>query len=608
MYTYEIYLTKKYIPKKEWLQFIQTISNYAGILKASQIIVVNNQNKLQYFLKINRQLPPTINGLNSFLLKSTTTLTEPKKSLTCPIIHSIDSNIIDLINYNEIKNKGNLIFLNITFLKLYKDKILSRTNYYVNKNNQIKKYHIILGIPANLLEINFENNKRYFYKSIPKYLDINKLLPYLSPDETNALLKVSTFPYLPNDQYLKITNFSFAKHSLIIGASGSGKSKFISKLIYNITQTNPTKKNYRVVLIDPHANLENDIGGLGQVIDFVSKSINLFVEKSTNTLAQTELLLDLFKNLIADQYNSKLERVLRYSINTLLIYQNFNFTNLKKLILDIDFRNHLLNTLKDKLPTSIINFFLADFNELKTKSYTEAISPIISFIDELEMLPALNENTSNISLENTLSQNYLTIFSLDQTKLGTKITKTITSLIMNQMLTLIRTKSVVEPIIFIIDEVAIIENPILTRFLSEARKYNLSLILVSQYFDQLSPNLKNAIFANTSNYYIFRTSKLDATTLVDNLNIKIPLNNTRENKIELLSNLNNRECIVRIEKNGNLLSAFKATTLNYQGIPYIKKKKTFSQTKNSFFKEKSINFSIKTNTTPKDLIIPNESE
>ena len=224
------------------------------------------------------------------------------------------------------------------------------------------------------------------------------------------------------------------------------------------------------------------------------------------------------------------------------------------------------------------------------------------------MLPALNENTSNISLENTLSQNYLTIFSLDQTKLGTKITKTITSLIMNQMLTLIRTKSVVEPIIFIIDEVAIIENPILTRFLSEARKYNLSLILVSQYFDQLSPNLKNAIFANTSNYYIFRTSKLDATTLVDNLNIKIPLNNTRENKIELLSNLNNRECIVRIEKNGNLLSAFKATTLNYQGIPYIKKKKTFSQTKNSFFKEKSINFSIKTNTTPKDLIIPNESE
>ena len=608
MYTYEIYLTKKYIPKKEWLQFIQTISNYAGILKASQIIVVNNQNKLQYFLKINRQLPPTINGLDSFLLKSTTTLTEPKKSLTCPIIHSIDSNIIDLINYNEIKNKGNLIFLNITFLKLYKDKILSRTNYYVNKNNQIKKYHIILKIPANLLEINFENNKIYFYKSIPKYLDINKLLPYLSPDETNALLKVSTFPYLPNDQYLKITNFSFAKHSLIIGASGSGKSKFISKLIYNITQTNPTKKNYRVVLIDPHANLENDIGGLGQVIDFVSKSINLFVEKSTNTLAQTELLLDLFKNLIADQYNSKLERVLRYSINTLLIYQNFNFTNLKKLILDIDFRNHLLNTLKDKLPTSIINFFLADFNELKTKSYTEAISPIISFIDELEMLPALNENTSNISLENTLSQNYLTIFSLDQTKLGTKITKTITSLIMNQMLTLIRTKSVVEPIIFIIDEVAIIENPILTRFLSEARKYNLSLILVSQYFDQLSPNLKNAIFANTSNYYIFRTSKLDATTLVDNLNIKIPLNNTRENKIELLSNLNNRECIVRIEKNGNLLSAFKATTLNYQGIPYIKKKKTFFQTKNSFFKEKSINFSIKTNTTPKDLIIPNESE
>lgn len=116
------------------------------------------------------------------------------------------------------------------------------------------------------------------------------------------------------------------------------------------------------------------------------------------------------------------------------------------------------------------------------------------------------------------------------------------------MLTIIQKRTINEPIIFIIDEVAIIENPILTKFLSEARKYNLSLMLASQYFNQLTDNLKNAIFANTSNYYIFRVSQADATTLVDNLNIKISLDDTKEKKIELLSNLNNRECLVRIEK------------------------------------------------------------
>lgn len=608
MYTYEIYLTNKYVTKEKWLKFIQVISNYAGILKKWQITLVNNQNKLQYFLKINRQMPPTINGLDSFVLKTTTALTEPKRSLAYPIIHPIGSSVIDLINYNEIKDKGNLIFLNIKFLKLYEDKIISNTTYYVNKNEQIKKYHVILGIPASILAINFESNQRYFYKSIPKYLDISKILSFLNSKEDDALLKVQTFPYLSSDKYLNTADFNFAKHSLILGASGSGKSKFISKLVYNITQTNPTKKNYRIVLIDPHADLVNDIGGLGKIIDFDNESLNLFAENTSDALSQTELLLDLFKNLISNQYNSKLERVLRHAINVLLIYQKFSFTNLKKLILDIEFRNKLIKDLKGNVSSSTINFFLSDFNELKTKSYTEAISPIISFIDEMEMLPTLSD-TNNSSLENTIDNNYLTIFSLDQTKLGTKITNVVSGLIMNQMLTLIRKKSIKEPIIFIIDEVATIENSILTRFLSEARKYNLSLFLATQYFNQLSPSLKNAIFANTSNYYIFRTSRQDATTIVDNLNIKIPLDDSKEKKIELLSNLNNRECVVRIERDNTLLPTFKATTINYQSIPSIKKNKNSFVAKNiSKNKSQDFTFNINTKIKPQDLIIPDESE
>lgn len=115
MYTYEIYLTKKHITKEEWLEFIKIISNFVGVFKNWQIIVVNNQNKLQYFTITDRILPPTINKLDAFLLKSTNNLNTPQNSLSCPIFHQIGSNIIDLINYNEIKNKGELLFLNINF-------------------------------------------------------------------------------------------------------------------------------------------------------------------------------------------------------------------------------------------------------------------------------------------------------------------------------------------------------------------------------------------------------------------------------------------------------------------------------------------------------------
>ncbi len=52
-----------------------------------------------------------------------------------------------------------------------------------------------------------------------------------------------------------------------------------------------------------------------------------------------------------------------------------------------------------------------------------------------------------------------------------------------------------EQILFIVDEVPVIENPILTRFLAESRKYHLSCILSGQYFSQISESLKRAIFA-----------------------------------------------------------------------------------------------------------------
>ena len=477
--TSEIYLTKKFVSKDEWLELINTISNYNGILRKWKIIIINDRNQIRYFVKTRCSLPPTINNLNSFLLKPTKSIKKPKQNYTLLTLPKIGSSIIDLINYSEIRNKGTLKYLEIDFTKLYENKIKSNINYYVFKNNLIKKYKVIYAIPTNILSIDFEGNKRYFYRSSPKYLEINKILHLLNTDSNNALLSVDTFPYLQGNFYLNQNNFSFDKHTVIMGSSGSGKSKFISLLINNIYKNKNLKQKYKVVVIDPHAALENDIGGIGKVIDFNSNldSIDLFINKNDDIVSSTELLLDLLKSLIADQYNSKLERVLRHSIHLLLTDESFNFRNLRKLILDLEYRNNLIKKLKSNIPIRVIDFFLSDFNDLKTKSYGEAISPIIGFIDEMEMIPVFNSEEKTNNLKNTIHNNYLTLFSLDRTKLGDKVTKTISGLIMQQLLTLIQKHEIDEHIIFIIDEVAIIENPILSRYLSEARKYNLSLVL-----------------------------------------------------------------------------------------------------------------------------------
>lgn len=608
--TSEIYLTKKNVNKDEWLELIKTISNYNGFLRRWKIIITNDKNQISYFVETRCSLPATINNLNSFLLRNAKTVKVPKEDYTFFSLPKIGSNIIDIINNCEIKNKGMLEYLEISFLKLSEDKILSKINYYLNKNRCIKKYKVIYAIATNILAVDFDGNKRYFYKSPPKYLDINKVLHLLTTDYNNALLEVNTFPYLNGNFYLNQNSFSFDKHSIIIGSSGCGKSKFLSLLINNINKNNRLKQKYKIVVIDPHAALEDDIGGMGKVIDFKNSldSIDLFINNSDDIVASTELLLDLFKSLIADQYNSKLERVLRHSIHLLLINQTFNFRNLRKIILDLEYRNNLIKKFKYDLPVSVIDFFLSDFNDLKTKAYGEAISPIISFIDEMEMIPVFNLEQNYDNLKKTIHDNFLTLFSLDRTKLGDKVTKTIAGLIMGQLLTLVQRREINEHIIFIIDEVSVVENQLLSRYLSEARKYNLSLILVGQYFNQISDKLKNSIFANVVNYFIFRVSKLDATTLVDNFNMKIPLDDSKERKISLMTELNNRECIVRIDTNGVLLPAFKARTLDYTSIPRIKSNEE-KVNANKLDKPRTLkkDFKLDSNVNLKDILISNST-
>ncbi len=603
--TSEIYLTKEFVSKEEWLAFTRILSDYNGIFRKWKMIITNYQNEIRYYVETRCSLPSTMNSLNSFLLKPTEGIETPISNSTSLVFPKIGKNIIDLINYSEIRKKGNLIYLEIKFQKICENRIKSSLIFYLNCRGVIKKYKAIWINPVNILSVDFGGNKRYSYKKPPNYLEINKILHLLRSDASSGLFSVDTFPYLQGEFYFNQNCFSFDKHSIVIGSSGSGKSKFISLFINNIYKNENLRPKYKIVVIDPHASLEKDIGGMGSVIDFQdhSNSIDLFMNHGNDLASSTELLLDLLKSLIADQYHSKLERVLRHSLYLLLMDESFNFQNLRRLLLDLEYRNSLIKKLQNILPVSVIDFFLSDFNELKTKSYGEAISPIIGFIDEMEMIPVFHQDYSLDNLKTTIAMNFLTVFSLDRIKLGNKVTKTIAGLIMQQLLTIVQKQEIDKHIIFIIDEIAIVENPILPRYLSEARKFNLSLVLAGQYFNQISEELRSSIFANTVNYFIFRVSKSDAILLVDNFNMKLPLDDSKENKVKLLTELQNRECIARIDSNGILLPAFKGITLNYTSIPRIKIVDEISNKGKKNIPISENNFYVNQNVRLKDILI-----
>lgn len=571
----EIYLTSKFVSRESWHSMLLKLSSYLGSFSRFQIFVVCDMNKIHYYVRTEEVLPTVLGELSDFLFKVSDVHWSFAYERGLPYINQLTDTIVDLMDRESLKKSRNIKMLELYFRNVTGDKLLNRGYLYISERDSVIRRKLFKTLPEVLLSVDFSKNKKYIYQSQPKYLDFQKALPLLQSESVQALLSVSTFPYFSKDYYLNLSTYSFDKHSLIVGSSGSGKSKFISLLISRLATTLDYKLKYKIVVIDPHASLEEDIGGLpnSSIVDFqsIEQSINLFVNSTDNVVVASELLMSLLSSYMSDLYNSKLERVLRHSLLLLLYHNSFSFKHLRKLLLEVEYRESLLS---EKLPDSIYSFFLTDFNEMKNKYYNEAIAPIIAFLDEMELIPVFQEENTNVSsLQDVIQKSFLTLFSLNRNVLGDSCVKTISGLIMQQLMALIQERKIDEHIIFIVDEVSTIENPILLKFLSEARKFGLSLILAQQYFEQISKELQDAIFANVINYYVFRVSRRDATILSSNISMKLSRDDNEENRILMLINLGDRECVVRLGSRGVLLPAFKGRTVDFVPIKGVKKTK-----------------------------------
>lgn len=576
---YEMLWTDNHITEEKWITIINAVADYIGEFKKFFLIVQIENNTMHYYLKTKEYLPPKIKEELPFLLKESKQKFENKITIF-PFFSSYKNNILNIYT----KTNKTLEYITIAFRKI-NDKLL----YKIIGNFKRKYKRLYFRSFSSLISIDFSNFSSIFFKKAPTYLKMNKTLPLLSYTSINSILRVNTYPYFNNEYYLNQNNYDYNKHSLILGSSGAGKSKFISSFIKNTLASNNTK----IVVIDPHGALEKDIGGLGKVIDFNINGIDVFGYNNKNIIASQEKIVVALKSIFNDTYNSKIERLLKYSIYLLLMHNEFNLMNLKKVLLDSEYRNVLLSKSGDN--DFLISFFTSDFNDLKTKSYSEAFIPIISLIDEIAFIPAFNMKYKN-TIEEELEENDLLLFSMNPSKLGLNNLKLLSALVMNKIMAIKENGSVTENIIFIIDEVSVVENEILSRILSEGRKYGLSLILAGQFLDQLSLNLKNSIFANTLNYYLFRISKSDATTISNNIDIDIVSKDTgdklKETKYKLLTNLNDRELIIRLNKNGINYPCIKASTLDFVSVPRIIETTTIYEENTNKKDKKEFSFDI----------------
>jgi hypothetical protein len=328
-----------------------------------------------------------------------------------------------------------------------------------------------------------------------------------------------------------------------------------------------------VIIIDPHAAIAPDVAHIpnSKVVNFDNESTELFSDATEDISAATELTATLFKSLLGDQFNSRLDRMLRYSLFVLMTARAMSLENLKRLLADVEYRNQILQHVSGYVPENVIRYFGADYNELRTQFYNQTVLPVVAMVDEMQLQPSLSRG-SDESLAKTVQDNFLTVFSLNKVSMGEKVIKTVSGLLIQQIFLLAQAGSFGQKVILIIDEVSVVQNPALAQILAEARKFNLTVILSQQYFGQIEKDLQDAIFANVYNYYAFKVSEEDARALEGNLNIDLPKELVEDAKkkglketdirVKIMTELHPRECLIRVVSNGQVVPAVKARTVD----------------------------------------------
>ncbi len=560
---YQILAKNENLTLADWQELERKIKPFT---RSFSLFIDIKDYKFHFYLLTPKDISSSLADQSHLFFKKITALPLPHHRLP-HIFRLPKKNLFDLITYYQLRKKEQLNQLLITYHNFPWPFYL--TTFFLGNSSST---FFTFSPPYHLLQLNFKNHHTFKLKKLPDFLNPDKIQTLLTFDSKLALAKVDLFPYLTKPAFFPVSSLDLAKHSLIVGQTGTGKSKLIQLIISQLL--NFQSQPFHIILIDPHLRLAQQLHlnfpQRSQLIDFIHQTVPLLSSLHQPQTA-TELTILLFKTLLANQFNSYLQRLLRYTLFTLYTTQSASLTNLYKFLTDEEYKNQLTN----KLPQDyqhLKHFFDTDFIKYQTAYYDITFMPLISLLEELNFLPSFTSSKSKLlPLDKTINTYPLTLFALDQLYLGNANSKLISGLIVQQIFLLAQKGGLTHPTLLIIDEAPLVENEALATILSQSRKFKLSMILSYQYLSQTKPNILESIKTNVYNYFIFKTSDNDAK-LLTNL-IELDLKNKTTNPIhqdrfrtQIITSLNPRQLLIRPFFENKFYPAFKAETIDIKNL------------------------------------------
>ncbi len=406
---------------------------------------------------------------------------------------------------------------------------------------------LILSKPNKFLEIDLENNPLFYVElldPVPKMIYLDSKEPIFSKDGINV----------------GVDNFSPFQHSLIVGTSGTGKSKLLEMMIKSISRKYPDS---RIVVVDPHGEFSKTFQG-EKVIDFIDNYVEPFdVGKSKSPLI-AQLVAQLITSTIG-QESRYAERVVFYSVHLLSSIDSLTMENINLLLTDSSKRMEFTAQCQND---EVKRFFDKEFQDIYMHHFNDAILPVTNFIGEY--LLYLGAGRKREELASLISKNRITVISFNPHHFSRTIIKFFAGAIINQMYMLAIGEKLDKRTVLVVDEFPTVESKVVKDILAETRKFNLYMYASAQYLGQLSKPVLDSLISNVRNVISFKVTKEDARLLSSMMEIKVEEffkkavspSELEESKREMFVKLHTQECIIRLFEGEKYILPMKMKTVD----------------------------------------------
>lgn len=318
------------------------------------------------------------------------------------------------------------------------------------------------------------------------------------------------------------------KHTYIIGKSGMGKSTVLENMAIQDIQNGEG-----LAFLDPHG------GTAEKLLDFVpehrKKDVIYFAPFDTehpiglNVLEKVDIskrhlvangLMAAFKKVFGeDKFSDRMQYILNNIILTLLENDDETLIGINRILSDKEYRKKMVANIKDP---SVKSFWVDEFAKAGEKYQQEAAPAIQNKIGQFTSNPLIRnivgQKRTSFDIRDIMDNKKILIMNLSKGKMGEGNANLIGSLLITKIYLAAMSRADVDPykleqlppFYFYVDEFQNFANESFANILSEARKYQLALTVAHQYVEQMTDEVRAAIFGNVGTMITFRVGATDA--------------------------------------------------------------------------------------------------